>query len=404
MPRNLRQYLRRGGGARLGKIFGKNRGESCESKCESARESFESAAKSAPRSENSARESQPESAESAQDSTQDSPSISPQKPHTPLFYQIHILHNDLDAAAQELLAATIAPFSDFAALDFIAMDGRFAEVFARFALTNHFSKEVLYKLLLSTHFPRYEKIIVSDVDVVFLGDVSASFLAFEGEGAYIAGVRANDPEAIFPLKGWKEGYKKFSAAEFEAIQHGVGGGYLIANLKKWRRDNLEARLLNCLENNAPRLVLAEQDVLNLVCYPNIATLSPAHIVWHAAWKVYGESWERLCPKFYSQNALENARERPIQLHFIGEKKPWNTPSEPKSDIWYRYLAKTPALSHFLANLEGTLIQKYLRTTLPYRAQRYLRRHPWFMFEAGFWGKVLAEARRGGRILLGLGAR
>lgn len=273
-----------------------------------------------------------------------------------LFYRLVVLHNDISPYDQRLLQENITKFSDFSSLEFISMDDRFVREWEALGLRAHFAKEFFYKLLLTSYF-KCDKVIVSDVDVVFLGDVSEGFLTFEGD-EYIAGVKANNPNAIFPLDGWKKGYQDFSARDFDAVKNGVGGGYLIANLKAWRRDNIEAKLIKYLYENATKLVLAEQDVLNIICYPHIATLSPAHIVCHENWERFGECWEKLVPEFYTQDELNNARNYPIQLHFVGDKKPWKIPSVPKSEIWYEYISKTTFARRFFKDLENNIIDAH----------------------------------------------
>lgn len=254
------------------------------------------------------------------------------------------------------------------------MQGRFQTEWARLGLQAHFAKEVFYKILLTSHFPQFSKVIISDVDVVFLGDISEGFLALDSkEDFYIAGVKANNPNAIYPLTGWKEGYRHFSKDAFEAVKNGIGGGYLIANLDAWRRDNIEAKLVDYLTKNARSLVLAEQDVLNIICHPNIATLSPAHIVCNWHWEAYGKEWENLTPEVYSKDELDNARDNPVQLHFVGDKKPWSVPSVPKSEIWYQYMLKTTFAREFLDNLESLILIRNQKKPLLKRVINKIRR-------------------------------
>lgn len=193
----------------------------------------------------------------------------------------------------------------------------FAKEWEKLGLQAHFAKEVFYKVLLESYFTQYEKIIVSDVDVLFLGDVSKSFVNFDiNSSDLIAGVRANNTKWTQNLKGWALGYKNFNPPELEALKNGIGGGYLIANLREWRKNNIESKLIDFIINNASKLLQAEQDALNIICYPNIATLSPAHIVGHQMWRVYGKNWESYAPEFYSKEELNDARKNTIQLHYI----------------------------------------------------------------------------------------
>lgn len=284
---------------------------------------------------------------------------------------------------------SLEEFGDFHSLCFINTQDEFSSIWQGIEFKNHFAKDVLYKTLLTSYFKEYDKIIVSDVDVVFLGDVSRSFLDFSlDDDIYISGVRANNPDGFFPLTGWKQGYKRLTQDELKAVIYGVGGGYLIANLKKWRKDNLESKLIEYAKNNAHKLVQAEQDILNIVCYPKIGTLSPAHIVWNAMWAVYGEHWEDYKPNVYSKKDIDDARANPIQLHYIGDKKPWNSPKQPKSDIWYKYLAKTAFLQIHLQELENTIINDYIKTTLPYRIKRLIRNNPLFFIDIRFYIKMI----------------
>ncbi|WP_181646873.1 glycosyltransferase [Helicobacter sp. 16-1353] len=358
--------------------------DSIESKTLNSKDSTDSSSKNSANSIKSKNQNTPKVPQAHQ--LQESNAI--KKSQIPLFYHLYILHNDIPAHYQDLLNQSIEPFRDFAKLIFINCQGTFEKQWQEMPQKSHFAKEVLYKILLQGHFAKYHKIIISDVDVVFLGDISQSFLDFDIESdVYISGVRANDPNGIFPLTGWKEGYKKFSKAEFEAVKYGVGGGYLIANLKKWRHDDIESKMIEYLRLNAHKLVLAEQDVLNIICYPKIATLSPAHIVGHQMWERYGERWEKYPPKVYSKNELDSARRHPIQLHYIGDKKPWNYPSEPKSELWYSYLAKTPFLKIFLANIECVIINNYIKTTLPYRLKALFKRNKLFFIDPRIYFKI-----------------
>lgn len=125
-----------------------------------------------------------------------------------LFYKLYVLHNDITKDYQDLLQDSIKPFSDFSTLHFINTSNTFAKQWSDISHKAHYAKEMLYKILLSSNFPKYDKIIVSDVDVVFLGDVSKSFLEFDtDDDIYISGVKMNNPNDLFPLTNWKKAIK-----------------------------------------------------------------------------------------------------------------------------------------------------------------------------------------------------
>lgn len=58
------------------------------------------------------------------------------------------------------------------------MNNKFDDEFDVMKTKAHYSKEVLYKLLAPTIFPQYEQIIITDVDVVFCGDIAEIYISF----------------------------------------------------------------------------------------------------------------------------------------------------------------------------------------------------------------------------------
>lgn len=290
-------------------------------------------------------------------------------------FKLYVVHNNISTKSQNKLQKTIQPFSHFAQLEFIDGKNQLAQAWERIIGKNHFSLEVLYKLLVSSLFSKYEKIIISDVDVVFLGNVIKEFDLFDTNQNYlIGGVVSNDPNSFFPIpkKGYLRGYQKYSYDELRAIQHGVGGGYLIINIKQWIENKIEERALEILFNKAEKLVLAEQDVINLSCFPHIKKIHPAHIVGHYNWQKNGKEFENIIPIVYTREEIKEMCNFPIQLHYVGANKPWNTPSEPKSEIWFQYLCKTPFLRDFLNTFEQKIIEKTSKQHLWSKLKRIIK--------------------------------
>lgn len=116
------------------------------------------------------------------------------------------------------------------------------------------------------------------------------------------------------------------------------------NLKKMREDGMEAKCVAYLKQNAHRLKQAEQDVLNLVCYPKIKLLPERFMVCTYLYDMIENN------EFFGNEItlgkqdkvwIKEALSKVIQLHYTGAQKPWNTPTCTKSDIWFSYLLKTP---------------------------------------------------------------
>lgn len=105
------------------------------------------------------------------------------------FYKFYVLQSDISLENQKKLHDSISGFKNVS-LDFVGMNNRFDDLWNKLETKGHFSKETFYKMLVASLFPQYNKVITSDVDVVFLGDISNSYFALNEEDTYyVAGIK-----------------------------------------------------------------------------------------------------------------------------------------------------------------------------------------------------------------------
>lgn len=266
-------------------------------------------------------------------------------------YQLYVLHTDITVQNQAALQQVVSQFEN-ASLEFIDMQNRFEDLWQQLCFSGHFSKEVLYKLLIPSIFPQYDKIIVTDVDVAFLGDISESYFALNTKQSfYFAGVRQ-----IMPKNTWLESYYKNYEEHFgpQSIdQLKICGGYLIANLDALRKDHMEEKFVAFLKENAYRLLQSEQDVINFCCEADQVVYLPlANVTCSYMYELFNTE-ESLCSDpTYTAQELQEAMEHPIQLHYATGTKPWNAPISTKSDIWYYYLAQSGMYYDFMKKQEA----------------------------------------------------
>lgn len=269
-------------------------------------------------------------------------------------YKLYVLHSDITNENQIKLKETLSEFNN-ASLEFINMNNKFDDLFEKTKTKGHYSKEMYYKFLAPSIFMEYEKIMVADVDVVYLDDISKNFIDFEsGDDFYLAAHMA------FSLRGsWLEkfhdGYiKKFSKDEIAKLI--TGAGYYIFNLRKMRKDNCEEKFINYAKQNLHRLLQPEQDVINLICYPKIKPLPANSMVCTYVFDLYKTSTDFDNDLRYSAEEVKSAINNPVQLHYATNIKPWNSPACTKSEIWFEFLLKTPFWNDFLKQLNRTLNQ------------------------------------------------
>ena len=102
------------------------------------------------------------------------------------WYELYVFHTTLSTKAQQSLQNSLKEFA-YAELHFINVT-QYDEKIKNFGTKAHYSKEIFYKLIATDVLPQYDRIICSDVDVVFTGDFSPVFFMFPNEKFYYAGV------------------------------------------------------------------------------------------------------------------------------------------------------------------------------------------------------------------------
>ena len=319
-------------------------------------------------------------------------------------YTFYVLHSDITERQQDKLKETIQQF-DNCKLEFIDMNHRFDDLWGKIYKGGHFSKEVMYKLLVSSIFPKLDKIIVSDVDVVFLNDISESFFELtDKDDAYIAGVKP-----IGKIKGYLDNYAPDWTKEEISMMGNVCGGYLVMNLKKIREDNYEQVFLDYFQNNGYRLNQMEQDIFNITCHGKIKHLHLKYVACSYMWDYYKTDEDKLTDCNYTKEEIDEAMNNPVQLHYATSIKPWKNVDCTKSDEWFKYIMKTPFAQEFLNDLPNKIVipeerivgikktkeslKSRLGKTKVGRVIKMIIKKPTMLFTKEFWKKVLRKIKK-----------
>lgn len=306
------------------------------------------------------------------------------------YYNIYILHSDITKKQQLKLKENIKIFANKGELIFINMNNRFDGVWTSLKSKVHFSKEVLYKLLVASLFPQYDKIIVTDVDVVFLGDISDSYFSIKNkDDYYLAGVKQ-----IGFLRNFNSVYKDNFNNEEIKLLNGFCGGFLVMNLKKIRIDKLEDIFINYLNENADKIIYAEQDVLNICTQGKVKYLPLSYVTCTYMWDFFKTDNDFNTDPVYSEKELKYAMNNPIQLHYASTEKPWKYVDTLKSNAWFQYIVKTIFLDEFLLYLPNNIIIR--KTPAPNSKLKnilsYLKNNPLFIFQKEFYNKILKKVK------------
>ncbi|QEF23108.1 glycosyltransferase family 8 protein [Helicobacter pylori] len=275
-----------------------------------------------------------------------------------LFYKIHCLVDNLSLENQQKLKETLAPFSAFASVDFLDISDpnnltttlaepsvidKIHEAFLQLNIyaKTRFSKMVMCRLFLASLFPQYDKIIMFDADTLFLNDVSESFFIPLDSYYFGAAKDFSSPKNLkhFQTEREREPRQKFSLYEHYLkekdmqiiCENHYNVGFLIVNLKLWRADKLEERLLNLAHQKGQCVFCPEQDLLTLACYQKVLQLP----------YIYNAH-----PFMANQKRFIPNQQEIIMLHFYFVGKPWVLPTALYSKEWHETLLKTPFYAEY----------------------------------------------------------
>ncbi|EJB57857.1 lipopolysaccharide 1,2-glucosyltransferase [Helicobacter pylori Hp H-29] len=275
-----------------------------------------------------------------------------------LFYKIHCLVDNLSLENQQKLKETLAPFSTFVSVDFLDISDpnnptttlaepsvidKIHEAFSQLNIyaKTRFSKMVMCRLFLASLFPQYDKIIMFDADTLFLNDVSESFFIPLDDYYFGAAKDFSSPKNLkhFQTEREREPRQKFSLYEHYLkekdmkiiCENHYNVGFLIVNLKLWRADKLEERLLDLAHQKGQRVFCPEQDLLTLACYQKVLQLP----------YIYNAH-----PFMANQKRFIPNQQEIIMLHFYFVGKPWISPTALYSKEWHETLLKTPFYAEY----------------------------------------------------------
>lgn len=272
-------------------------------------------------------------------------------------YHIYVLHDNISPRNQQRLQTLISRFAN-ASAEFIVMKNNYGELWESLKFKGHFSKEIFYKFVPPSLFPQLDKIIITDVDVIFANDVAPSYLQFDpASDDYLAAVKRPLLKGSW-LENHRQTYSKyFSSQECDALCN-IGAGYMILNLRKCRQDNIESKLIDFVLANQQRLQCPEQDAFNFVCRGHISLLPLRTMACTYLYDLYQTPQDLQNDLNYSAEEIAEALANPIQIHYATAIKPWNELTCSKSGEWIKYLQQT----EFFNDWHNAYQRHFLSTT------------------------------------------
>ncbi len=125
-------------------------------------------------------------------------------------------------------------------------------------LRDYYSESIFYRIFIPHLFPRLDKAIYLDCDIVLKDDISKLYLTDIGDNI----LGAVPDESIAPIPEFCNYVDEVVGAP-EGIY--FNSGVLLINAKKFREDKIEEKLLHLIDKYNFQTVAPDQDYLNFLC-------------------------------------------------------------------------------------------------------------------------------------------
>ena len=277
------------------------------------------------------------------------------KAKSDIFYEMYVLHSDITQEKQQLLVDIVNKKGN-AKLTFINTNGFLNDFWGNgsfsFSQANStFTVDTIIRCFGAKFFPQYEKIIYSDVDIIFVDDISELY-EIDMEGKYLAGVKN-------PFTKYSDYELSHLKPEHYEMLHDkyIAGGIWVMNLVKIREDNLEEKMLEVINDDTIIKRWNDQDIVNIACEGKVGFIPLNYISYPYLIDLLQK------PNFdsdYTREELYDSIINPKIIHFAAGK-PWN--NNPKySNLWWTYF-------NYL-NLEKTKIFKVAISSEKRKIKKY----------------------------------
>lgn len=208
------------------------------------------------------------------------------------------------------------------------------KIFDKAPSNSYWTKSVYYRLLISQLIKEYDKVIYSDVDVLFKSDLSEIF-NYNIENSYWAGVIAekNDENT--------QCHQYFVENKNEYIYM---SGFMLINCKKMCEDDFVSKMFDTIEKFAQRLKMFDLEVLNL----STNKISAVPFEYCVLENIYDEKDIKNAPEYpwlskvYTDEVLLKARKSPKIIHYAGKNpKIWKRKTNNIPQYYFEYIKNSP---------------------------------------------------------------
>lgn len=209
------------------------------------------------------------------------------------------------------------------------------DIFKDFPPTGSYSIACYLRLLSPSLLPNLDKVLYLDCDLVVNGSLyelwNTDITGYSMAALYDATLSYDIVKDYIGYDYHKEGY--------------INSGVLLINLKYWRENNIQEKLVNFL--NTHTVKLPDQDALNIILHGTIKFIHPkwnCHVGYFAFPPLVIKGQKKFIKELWDKAVI---------IHFTGPAKPWYKECvNPYKRVYLKYLRQTPYKSYMLKSMES----------------------------------------------------
>ncbi len=191
-----------------------------------------------------------------------------------------------------------------------------------------------YRLLIADLLPEYDRVLWSDVDVLFCGDLSDIYLIDMADADWggIAAEKQDEKNGVHPH--YPENKKPYVYMP----------GFMVVDTKLWREKHMWDRFMNIIKTYGQRLKFFDLDILNLAA----DKIYPVPFEYCVLENVYDTDDIKNVPEYpwlkraQGEKSLLNAKNNPIIIHYAGRNpKIWLRKYNEIPEYYWKYIEQSP---------------------------------------------------------------
>jgi lipopolysaccharide biosynthesis glycosyltransferase len=233
------------------------------------------------------------------------------------FFRVYVINSDIPDSLFDRLRNVAAPGDSCDMINLMIPETQFEGLF----LTQYYSREIYYRLMIP-ELVEEERVLYMDSDVIVNGSVAELF-DLDLHGMYAGVVR----------EPW---FDRHAELELEPGHRYFNSGVMLIDVRKWKEDGLHRKVIDYIGRHQTVIRFPDQDALNAVIGERYL---PLPLKYNLTF-IPGQS---PVPDngLYSAEELEEARNRPVIIHYSGGSKPWHLRNRhPFRQLYWKYLRMT----------------------------------------------------------------